>query len=668
MPLPVYLSDLITEFKELKPPTRCPPALLDDAWYLYVRKAIDILIYIWTRVWDPSPENTIGDPTMCFLALASIKSDSSWASAVEVTPVIARLFFCMRAVFLFNLYLDDPTPEIVRERHLDLEQWHYEGTYSTFSSLCTLQRAASAIAFATPSLPAFIWFDPDKTEFIWRGSLVTVGAFRAFGQELMRRVYEGFKKVTFGFNFQIAGYIADDLSNTTPGYGFMTDSRNKKLHQRRTLYDAIMANPILRQQFLIAVSPDGVPVLNLGRLRQWLHDYSDVLLIYMALIEVEAGSPSRGTEITCIQLRNTACRTRGLYVIGRHLALVVQYSKTSATKGRDTLIPHVLDAFSQEYAKIVGFVMHPFAEQVVKILFPGRTSLLSLWRTTLFVKFDRLYKTEELSSILRVASLTTMGVEIGVHDYRQMSVCVRRAHCPRLDELINFGDEEDAASLQSGHSRATEERLYGVSAGYLGQLLENMVEPFANASAEWQVLMRVPEGGKSVNLDDFPVAAAWNRYLPSEKRAHVCCGCTQARPITLDDKETEVDHTTELPPIQSLPSPDDYMRIEENVTTSSAIGEPFSCSSSVDQISKPVPSSKLHAMLPDTSHNVYADRINHQCSTAFGSAASSDADLWGQLSNKVDDEILQDILSKVSQNEAACATPRIEVQCSYEQI
>ena len=35
--------------------------------------------------------------------------------------------------------------------------------------------------------------------------------------------------------------------------------------------------------------------------------------------------------------------------------------------------------------------------------------------------------------------------------------------------------------LQTGHTMAMEERCYGVSAGYLGQLPENMVEPFANA-------------------------------------------------------------------------------------------------------------------------------------------------------------------------------------------
>jgi len=45
-------------------------------------------------------------------------------------------------------------------------------------------------------------------------------------------------------------------------------------------------------------------------------------------------------------------------------------------------------------------------------------------------------------------------------------------------------DDENPASLQAGHTHATEEHLYGVSTSYLGKLPENMVGPFARASWE----------------------------------------------------------------------------------------------------------------------------------------------------------------------------------------
>jgi len=94
--------------------------------------------------------------------------------------------------------------------------------------------------------------------------LITFAAFWNFGQEIICQVYEGFQKVMFGSNLQIPGYIADDLTNTTPGYGFMTDSWNKKIVNRYAIYNIIMADPILWQQFVIRVGPNSIPLLNLG--------------------------------------------------------------------------------------------------------------------------------------------------------------------------------------------------------------------------------------------------------------------------------------------------------------------------------------------------------------------------------------------------------------------
>ena len=97
-------------------------------------------------------------------------------------------------------------------------------------------------------------------------------------------------------------------------------------------------------------------------------------------------------------------------MIERRMAIMAQYLKISAIKGHDTLISHILDAFCQEIAKFVVFQTHPFAEQIVSILFPGRHNLLILWRTNLFIKFNRLFTTEDLSGVLRVASLKTMDI------------------------------------------------------------------------------------------------------------------------------------------------------------------------------------------------------------------------------------------------------------------
>jgi len=82
----------------------------------------------------------------------------------------------------------------------------------------------------------------------------------------------------------------------------------------------------LRSKFVTTLVPDGVPLFNLGWMWSWLVEYTDFLLKFMVAFTVGAGSPSWGTEVTYMQIRNTSSRTRGLNMIRQHMAIVAQYS------------------------------------------------------------------------------------------------------------------------------------------------------------------------------------------------------------------------------------------------------------------------------------------------------------------------------------------------------
>jgi len=88
--------------------------------------------------------------------------------------------------------------------------------------------------------------------------------------------------------------------------------------------------------------------------------------------------------------------------------------------------------------------------------------------------------------------------------YNWELICIQRAHCPTLEELIGIKEDTNIAAQQAGHSSITKERIYGISTGYLGKLPKNLVEPYANTSSEWQILMKVPERGKDVYLYQYP--------------------------------------------------------------------------------------------------------------------------------------------------------------------
>ena len=160
---------------------------------------------------------------------------------------------------------------------------------------------------------------------------------------------------------------------------------------------------------------------------------------------------------------------------------------------------------------------HPFGEQISRILYPDHDDIIVPWHNQLFVKNNCSFATEDISSILQCASLKAMQVQLGIRDYHQLSICVQHAHCPTLEELIGMREDTNIAVQQASHSSITKERIYGISVGYLGKLPENLVEPYANTSSEWQILMKVPEGGKDIYLYQYPDKKIWTLYLSPNK-------------------------------------------------------------------------------------------------------------------------------------------------------
>ena len=127
-------------------------------------------------------------------------------------------------------------------------------------------------------------------------------------------------------------------------------------------------------------------------------------------------------------------------------------------------------------------------------------------------------------------------------------------HCPTLESMFALSEDDNKAALQAGHSMVTEERVYGVSSGYLGRLPENLIEPYVKASTEWQVLMRVPEGGKQVVLTDFTDIVAWARYISPDKSSYLCNPIPEPPIVQYGTKPTSTSVYSLLSKLSSQPS------------------------------------------------------------------------------------------------------------------
>ncbi|KAJ3556024.1 hypothetical protein NP233_g12072 [Leucocoprinus birnbaumii] len=518
LPLPDSIRTLIERVHAAKPLESLPSPSPEPRFDAYSQAIVNLLIAVWTRVWDPSAANSIGDPTICFVAMSSIKAGGEWADAADVTPTIARLFFAIRSLFLLRVAIGTPDGPVSRprERYAELAPWHDESQESTFTSLASLTHYASSIAYDSFKPPSFIWFDDERSEFIWDGSRVKVNDMKEMAMEVKRKMYDIWReKILCGLDIKISyDYIADSLTNTEPLYGFVDDPRNRHICDPDVLLKALLSDPRTEREFVTGYKSDGEPVWITPRLMEWLFAFSDFGLLLMTSLEFNGLSGWRGNEICALTFRNLSTMLRNMFSVGPVMAMVGQYTKTSSVTGRDKWIPRALDGLDHDFMVNMLFVAKPFAVKAVATCLPTREDLIQLYSTHVFVDVTKKFTTERLSASLRQLSLETMGVAIGVREARQISVAVRRAHCPTVESVLGL-DEKDTGAALAGHTRSTEDRHYGVSASYLAKIPEDMQTPYFEVSAKYHQFLDLPPPGKPVPWQLLFAREHW----PSDRKA-----------------------------------------------------------------------------------------------------------------------------------------------------
>ncbi|KAI6117140.1 hypothetical protein EDD16DRAFT_1520180 [Pisolithus croceorrhizus] len=141
-----------------------------------------LLFQVWGMAWTHQGDGDIVDPTERCLALMMLRQDGAFKEPQEVTPVIARLEYCMYLTFLKEIHqcmhLDPDSDEL--DHCLALESFFTEKTY-----LCKVFQETEA-----------------KLVQIWEEGIL-------MGQDI-RVEYDK---------------IADDLVNKGVGYSFLSDAR-----------------------------------------------------------------------------------------------------------------------------------------------------------------------------------------------------------------------------------------------------------------------------------------------------------------------------------------------------------------------------------------------------------------------------------------------------------
>ncbi|KAF8873488.1 hypothetical protein BD779DRAFT_1477005 [Infundibulicybe gibba] len=226
-----------------------------DAMQLWIHQ---VLLHLWTRTWSDGDQDTIQDPTICYLILHTLKKDGSFGEAICVTRIIAQLQYCMRLFFVFHIKMlagDNKEANYIALSE-PLIPWYTEKVVdSTFNSLRSLQHRATSAALETQGLPCIWWQDPPTYHtLLYRGHELKFSDFQKTFSEMELAAMELWEKqVLCGLPLRTEySSLTDDLRNKSVGYSFLRDTRNATAFPYEDmLINAVLGNENLRSKFVI---------------------------------------------------------------------------------------------------------------------------------------------------------------------------------------------------------------------------------------------------------------------------------------------------------------------------------------------------------------------------------------------------------------------------------
>ncbi|KAJ3914335.1 hypothetical protein F5877DRAFT_50678, partial [Lentinula edodes] len=441
-----------------------------------------VLKALWLCRWyDPVDKpNGFPDPTMCFMALIHIRPEGEFSDPKDVPEPIAKLSWAIRLV-------------VLRQVHLAVAD-----EQTTFSSLRAITHYASAIAYSTISPPKIWWDDQEcYTSLRYKGRSITETHIHTLFERLQDKIIRLWEdKILGGLSHRVTyGSLADNLTNCEPGYSFLDDVENRFSDHFHDLLRLFFADPQLRKQFFHVPGGSQKWEFNSLRWRVWLADLADLEKHLILAVDMMGGAPARGTEITSVLIRNTPFRVRNMRGLGKFVAMVREYSKTTNIMQADKVIPHAMDAFCADIFIQVHVLARPIAQYLASKLYPNDPGVAVLYGEMAFMDAGKEFSSESLSTTMANSSLPILGWGLKISAWRDVTVAFKRKRCNKTMALLNDDETFELHMQQNGHSIDVNKQHYGTTPfSFLGYP-EDVIFAYLMVSTEWQHLFHIVPGG-----------------------------------------------------------------------------------------------------------------------------------------------------------------------------
>ena len=120
----------------------------------------------------------------------------------------------------------------------------------------------------------------------------------------------------------------------------------------------------------------------------------------------------------------------------------------------------------------------------------------------MFMDFGKEFTSEQLSKIMSSTMRPVVGWNVTISSWRHINIAWKRKLCKGVSDIAEHTTGHAVHALQSGHSVANENRIYGLSPEAFLGASEDVMQLFLDASTEWQVVNKVVPGGLGLSYTE----------------------------------------------------------------------------------------------------------------------------------------------------------------------
>ncbi|EWY79398.1 hypothetical protein FOYG_17443 [Fusarium oxysporum NRRL 32931] len=458
----------------------------------------------------------------------------------QFTPVLSRLIYCTRLIFLEmtlprfpHRYAGIPArPSYghLRELMPVRTEKMCDGTMSPLGEFLSLLSYGRALSRSEGPVYHFYWSEDDQV-LSWDGCLhLSMASFRGLAREALRQATMQCQRLMYDWEpaDPDLGGLRDRLSTAKSGYSFVSDAANG-------LNDAYL-ELLMRA---CTSSFDGIlksrgqcqSLWNVEAAQAYLDAHDASLKTLMVLCYLDSGQAARISELLTIEYCNTSSRLRGIGIYGTTLFSITRHQKARLTTNNEFQVARF---FSPPVARLVYrylVYIRPVAYTILRKCFHHESTNTLLFAPISRYSRNSFWSTKTFSEELKRISSTVPGIpcEIGVQLYRQLSIAITEKHVRtatsgfnRFDDTACAASEDAAFAWQSGHRPMQRYSTYGLDGAFPDQLQPALLRIYARISADWHKFLSIDDGEEpgSANTTDDAYQVKPSKEVASLKRSH----------------------------------------------------------------------------------------------------------------------------------------------------